>query len=1020
MLRTRKRHAVGGGKKSAFSVECLETRLMLTGPGEDNSGTEPLEFEKFTSDGELREFLIQDALETWGDQFGQPTWWGPYYPMPYADVAFGAPASPGRADGAAEATLDHSETNTQVAGVDEADLVETDGAYLYILSGQELVIADSGMSLTAGNERTVDSLGVVSRVEIDGQPFGQYLSGDRLTVISQSQGPFYGIPEPRFMGPAFDTEFYPEPNYEPQVTVTVLDVSDRSAPSLVQETSIDGTYVDSRAIGQHVYVVTSDNFGLPAPQIICDSTFHGDEILPPDPWLVGPMPDDLLDVEPFWIPPPDPQYQCVYETRDEYLDRVTENVFDLALPHYEGYDADGDLVESGLLSDAEDVYKPILPDDTNLITVAVFDNLGQDVGPASTTSVPSTYTTEMYASTNSLYLLNPDWGSSWQRGPETSIFQLDMEGADVSLAAFGEVPGTVLNSFSIDEYDDHLRIATSQRGGRETDNRVFVLKESEDSNRLNIVGTSESLARGEQIFAVRFMEETGYVVTFLRTDPLFTLDLSTPEKPTVVGELHIPGFSNYLHPVGKTHLIGIGNAADEKTGRVTGLQVSLFDVTNRAEPTQADRYSFDLPGWASTEANYDHHAVGYYPEQGILAIPITNGGGWIQVDRDGDGAEEFGTYRPRTELWVFEIDTNDSGSIELLGQIEHDAEVRRSVRIEDLLYSISQHSVKVHPILEPKTELASLHFGQENVGVPVFEADPEDARVRLAVETPERAAPQIVDVNVGSTAWAGEFVNHLESQATTNNSLSPLEIVPHGGVDQIKVTFSEDVFVGWTDLTVRGDTGGDYPILNFSYNPETSTAVWTLSKPLAADTVSVQVHDAVGDLARNALDGDTDTRAGGSFVYQFQVLPGDANQDGQVDRSDIIRAMTQSSRELGDAGYSFTSDIDGNGVIDSVVLAAIGAQTGTALPVSVNPNLMPGDSNGDGHFDQRDIVKVLQSGKYVSGEPATWEQGDWNHDGRFDQLDLITALQENRYAHDGQPDEVIDRLFEEIEGADEF
>ena len=96
-------------------------------------------------------------------------------------------------DGAAGAAPDHSETNTQVVGVDEADLVETDGQYLYILSGQELVIADSGISLTEDNAWTIGEFGVVSRVEIEGQPFGQYLSGDRLTVISYAQGPYYGI-----------------------------------------------------------------------------------------------------------------------------------------------------------------------------------------------------------------------------------------------------------------------------------------------------------------------------------------------------------------------------------------------------------------------------------------------------------------------------------------------------------------------------------------------------------------------------------------------------------------------------------------------------------------------------------------------------------------------------------------------------------------------------------------------------------------------------------------------------------
>ena len=455
-----------------------------------------------------------------------------------------------------------------------------------------------------------------------------------------------------------------------------------------------------------------------------------------------------------------------------------------------------------------------------------------------------------------------------------------------------------------------------------------------------------------------------------------------------------------------------GGRLREPPGRVTGLQISLFDVSDKAHPQQDDRYSFDLPGWAWTEAANDHHAVGYYPAQHVLAIPVSSDG-WIEVDRDGDGVMDLGTYRPRTELWVFRVDPNDADPIQLLGQIEHDAEVRRSVQIEDLLYSISDSTVKAHAIQDPKALVGQLNFGREDVGVPVFEADRSDAGVALAIAAPDESAPQVVDIRVGSSQWDGKFVDLLEDQGTGEDLSQSPEILPFEGIDQVKVTFSEDVLVGWTDLLVRGTDGGNYDVVDFTYNAETATGVWTLAKPLGADTVRVRLQDAVADVARNSLDGNNDSRPGGSFAYRFQALPGDVTQDGMVDRADMVFAMEHSSTRLGDAGYLYSVDMDGNGVIDATDFMAIGARTGTALPdASTLPTLQPGDANGDNVFNQHDIVQALQGGKYLTDQPATWSEGDWNRDGRFDQLDIVAALQAGKYAPGGEPTEAVDQLFE--------
>src|SRR5690606_5418097 len=154
----------------------------------------------------------------------------------------------------------------------------------------------------------------------------------------------------------------------------------------------------------------------------------------------------------------------------------------------------------------------------------------------------------------------------------------------------------------LDEHAGFLRIATNSGNS----NNVYIL--GQDGGELNVVGRLENIAPGEQLFAVRFMGNRGYVVTFQQIDPLFALDLSNPAHPQLVGELEMPGFSTYLHPVGENYLIGIGRDAD-LTGRVQGVQVSLFDVTNLAQPRLIERFVIDTGGYAFSEATYEHHAV---------------------------------------------------------------------------------------------------------------------------------------------------------------------------------------------------------------------------------------------------------------------------------------------------------------------------------------------------------------------------------------------------------------------------
>jgi uncharacterized secreted protein with C-terminal beta-propeller domain len=238
------------------------------------------------------------------------------------------------------------------------------------------------------------------------------------------------------------------------------------------------------------------------------------------------------------------------------------------------------------------------------------------------------------------------------------------------------------------------------------------------------VGSIDDIAKGEDLQAVRMMGDKGYLVTFRQVDPLFTLDLQDPRKPKIVGELKIPGFSSYLHPMDKNHLLAVGTDADE-SGRVLGLQIAIFDVSNMATPKQVQKFTFKDAA-TSSEATYDHHAFTYY--NGKLAIPLQSYG------------QKGGVYQYKSEMAVFQVDAVEG--ISEVGRVSHDelwqkscedlkrtnpsgyggyncaagygyAPVQRSVMIDDLLLSISEYGIKANALSLPKTEYASFLFSAQ-------------------------------------------------------------------------------------------------------------------------------------------------------------------------------------------------------------------------------------------------------------------------------------------------------------------
>ncbi len=301
----------------------------------------------------------------------------------------------------------------------------------------------------------------------------------------------------------------------------------------------------------------------------------------------------------------------------------------------------------------------------------------------------------------------------WPGNHNTSIHSFALDPASdepVRYTASGEVPGQLYDQFSMGEHDGYLRVASNSNfwwWWDEPENpgsNVTVLQD-DGNGLLAQVGQVTGISPEEQLYATRFLGDRGYLITFERIDPLFTLDLSDPTDPRVVGELEILGYSAYLHPMDENHLLAIGMDGDEE-GNLTGLAVKIFDVEDLESPSLVDDFVIDNPaqGWSWSEALYDHHAFTFHRD--VLAFPaaqVSSGQRWtaglivLAADVE-EGLTKLG-----------EVDHADMPPINP-GDYPWNATVRRSVFIEDNLFSISARGVKVNSLLHPEIEYAEAPF----------------------------------------------------------------------------------------------------------------------------------------------------------------------------------------------------------------------------------------------------------------------------------------------------------------------
>ncbi len=485
--------------------------------------------------------------------------------------------APAAAPAPSAANASGTGTNVQETGVDEPDIVKTDGRRLVRIGpGGDLVVYD-----VAGSEPVL--LGSLSLPGFDYPEL--LLAGDRVVVVGHASG----IAQDR-IGQG--------------TRVEVVDITDPSVPSVVRTSTYDSAYVTARQHGDVVRLVIS----VALPQ--------------------------LDFVEPGMLPSGRASEEAALRRNQ---DVVRASTIDDWLPHVTTEDADG-VVTTSRAADCGDVSIP--SHDAGLGTVAV---VGFDVASPQDTDVTAVTTPSetVYMSLDHLYLASSAYRLGWQAccwdvprlptpsSPDgsagddgtTYLYDFDLDGTATTYAASGSVAGTIADRWSMDESGGVLRVAVGPTTRADLGNAVVTLSRS--GSDLVERGRVDGLGVGEQVKAMRWFDGLAVMVTFRQTDPFYAIDLTDPAAPRLLGVLKIPGYSSYLHPLGDHRMIGIGSAADQETGIVSGAKASLFDVHDVTAPRELDTVDYG-PG-TMAQAEYDPRQFTWLPDSRTALTVIASG-----------------------------------------------------------------------------------------------------------------------------------------------------------------------------------------------------------------------------------------------------------------------------------------------------------------------------------------------------------------------------------------------------------
>jgi len=563
-----------------------------------------------------------------------------------------------------------TKTNTQVQGVDEPDFVKNDGTRAFVLSGNKLYVTETWPP---------SAMKLVGTVPLTGSPTQMFLDGDRVVVFSKAtvKGGFAAT------------------------RITMVNVKDLTNPRVVATWTLPGAYKSARRVGAVVRLVSQN--AIPFPSGVRTS-------------LGG-----------IWGMS-DQEVNHAYDVQRLENERIIKAApLSQWLPHGNVVMADGSRVELG--HTCTDVYGPNAPVDLGMVSVVSFDLDHPKQAPTTTTVLGKV--SAIYANKTSLYLAAPHWWRSRLPGDVdyTYLHKFDIQNKnEARYVASGGVDGTLINQFALDEYKGYLRTATTWTGTLDspgggwtrntTGNRVTVFMEN--SGRLQEVGRTRDLAQGERIFSVRFQGNRGFMVTYRQTDPLYTLDLSSPKHPKVVGELKVPGFSTYMHPIDKDHLLTIGAEWGSASWN-SGVKLSVFDVSDFGHPREM--FTTKLGSRNShSEATTTHLAFNYFARQGLLAIPILDYPVYYRYG--GDYWHNF-----VNEIRIFRVDLTKGfileGSLNLKDVTQGTGQkyygystfpgVRRSIMSvsktgQEFVYAISKDAMRVADIKKLESPLSTVLF----------------------------------------------------------------------------------------------------------------------------------------------------------------------------------------------------------------------------------------------------------------------------------------------------------------------
>ena len=643
-------------------------------------------------DLELEAFIKQEYYSRWGG--------GDVFLDSGAEgVSGGVPGqAPPTAEGdsGAEAPSGFSDTNRQVADVDEADIVKVgdEGRKLFVIRGNGFHEFDSWPASQTSK---------VADLEIEGGAMEMFVEGDRAVVFSNAygveelddgdlcQGYYYGGGVEPALADVDGSYYYCGRSF---VKITVIDLSGDS-PEALREIYVDGWYSSSRRHGSVVRAVVQSSMQRPGTVPYLYEFVYNAEVYP--------------------------------ETREAeillaraWARKAKEAIRATALEDWVpvwGERVDGEIQEQPV--QCSDFYSPA----PGLTNYGLTQIVGLDVESNSATQITSILgqATQVYANAEAMVLTQPDW-TYFERGvnsDRTAVhrFAVSFEQQRTPYQGSGFVQGIVNDQFSIDELGGIIRIATTRTTWPShnpdlvapdvwipptTDNLVSTLRLN--GNALELAGSTPPLAEGERIFSARFIGDLGYIVTFRQVDPLFAIDLSNPESPKVLGELKIPGFSDYMHPLGDSHLLTIGRDVDEVTQRDNGTALQIFDVSDPVNPMLAHKA---LVGEGYSEANHNHKAFNFYADKGLLAFPFVSYEGnfsstlelWAVSAEDG--------FSRRGAVDHSDLVLDDCGGIaypfdEFYYQCGYQPQITRGVFIsgddEEFIYSISHGGVRVHNV----------------------------------------------------------------------------------------------------------------------------------------------------------------------------------------------------------------------------------------------------------------------------------------------------------------------------------